>query len=214
MLLLPRAAILAVVTFCVAVFADATALRATPVAQDFVAQNDKLPNINTVPATSENFEPTILAGEIVQPLPVETDEDEDFATLHAAVAAQDISDAHRDEELKCLAVGVYYESKGEPLAGQLAVAEVILNRSNSGRFPGSVCSVLKQPGQFSFVRRGQLPKPPVNAHWRKAVAVAQVAQKDLWESPVDEALFFHATYVNPRWKRPVAGKIGNHIFYR
>lgn len=211
---LPRAAILAAVTFCVGLFADATALRATPLAQDLVTQGNKPQNRDVVPSPSANVAPTLLSEDIVQPVQDEEAQAEEFATLHAAVEAQDVSNAHKDEELKCLAVGVYYESKSEPLAGQLAVAEVILNRSNSGRFPGSVCSVIKQPGQFSFVRRGKIPTPPANALWRKALAVAQVAQKELWDSPVDEALFFHANYVRPGWKRPVAGKIGNHIFYR
>lgn len=136
-----------------------------------------------------------------------------FPTLIAAVDAQDMPAAASDE-LHCLAVGVYYEAKGEPLAGQLAVAEVLLDRTTSGRFPHDVCGVLKQRGQFSFVRGGVMPTPPANAQWRKAMAVAQVAQKDLWESPVDGALYFHARYVSPGWKRPVAGKIGNHVFYR
>jgi spore germination cell wall hydrolase CwlJ-like protein len=77
-----------------------------------------------------------------------------------------------------------------------------------------VCGVLKQRGQFSFVRGGQLPTPPANAQWRKAVAVAQVAQKDLWESPVENALYFHARYVAPRWNRARVGTVGNHVFYR
>src|SRR5690606_16465883 len=143
----------------------------------------------------------------------EAEETATYSTLSAAVAAQDMP-ADADSELHCLAIGVYYESKGEPLAGQLAVAEVILNRAESGRFAKSVCGVLKQPGQFSFVRRGVLPTPPNNAQWRKAMAVAQVAEKDLWDSPVENALFFHARYVSPGWKRARVGTVGNHIFYR
>lgn len=153
-----------------------------------------------------------VSTEIVQPLPAE-DEDDSYASLSDAVAAQD-HPADADSELRCLAVGVYYESKGEPLAGQLAVAEVILNRASSGRFARSVCGVLKQRGQFSFVRGGVLPTPPNNAQWRRAMAVAQVARKDLWDSPVDNALYFHARYVSPGWKRPRVGTVGNHIFYR
>ena len=137
----------------------------------------------------------------------------EFSTLSAAVAAQD-APAATDSELNCLAVGVYYEAKGEPLAGQLAVADVIINRTTSGRFPRTVCGVLKQHGQFSFVRGGALPTPPANAQWRKAMAVAQVAQKDLWDSPVENALYFHARYVSPRWNRARVGTIGNHVFYR
>lgn len=137
-----------------------------------------------------------------------------FASLADAVEAQPVVGAVADAELQCLATGVYYEAKGEPLAGQLAVAEVILDRADSGRFPGTVCSVLTQRGQFSFVRAGRLPTPPVNAAFRKAMAVARVAKKDLWASPVDGALYFHARYVRPGWKRARLGAVGNHIFYR
>lgn len=136
-----------------------------------------------------------------------------YATLAAAVAAQDaIAD---DAELNCLAIGVYYESKGEPLEGQLAVAEVILNRAKSGRFPASVCGVLTQRGQFSFVRGGRLPQPPAGTRaWKTALAVAQVARDDSWDSRVSNALFFHARYVSPGWRRARVGSVGNHIFYR
>lgn len=136
-----------------------------------------------------------------------------YATLAAAVAAQDA--IAQDAEHNCLAIGVYYESKGEPLEGQLAVAEVILNRAKSGRFPASVCGVLTQRGQFSFVRNGRLPQPPASARaWKTALAVAQVARGDAWDSRVSDALFFHARYVSPGWRRARVGSVGNHIFYR
>ena len=204
-----RAALIAVVTLCGSALANA----ATPdAAQDVPIQVVNVQQHHVVPTAQESAAPAPLSGEIVQPLPAEP-ETEEFATLHEAVAAQD-APAAIDSELNCLAIGVYFEAKGEPLAGQLAVAEVILNRTTSGRFPRSVCSVIVQPGQFSFIRGGRLPSPPANAQWRKALAVAQVAQKDLWESPVSNALFFHARYVSPGWKRERAGTVGNHIFYR
>lgn len=140
--------------------------------------------------------------------------DEEYASLSDAVAAQSVP-SDMDRELRCLAIGVYFESKGEPLSGQLAVADVILNRAQSQRFPDSVCSVLKQRSQFSFVRHGRLPTPRVHSDaWRTAVAVAKIASADLWESPVPNALFFHARYVSPRWRLAKVGTVGNHIFYR
>lgn len=151
--------------------------------------------------------------EIVQPLPQdEIEEDADYASLSAAIASQEGEAA--DSELTCLATGIYYEAKGEPLAGQLAVADVILNRTTSGRFPKSVCSVIAQRGQFSFVRGGKLPTPPANAQWRKALAIAQVAKKDLWDSPAGDALYFHARYSKASWNRARVATVGNHIFYR
>ncbi len=142
-----------------------------------------------------------------------TDSTTDFSSLDAAVAAQSAS--IDDEELNCLAVSIYYESKGEPLAGQLAVADVILNRTTSGRFPASVCSVVKQPGQFSFVKGGKLPEIDTSRRaWKTAVAVARVATKDLWESPAKNALYFHARHLSPNWGKARVASVGNHVFYR
>ena len=137
-----------------------------------------------------------------------------FGSLAAAVAAQP-SNVGEDEQINCLATGIYYEAKGEPLSGQLAVAEVILNRSQSGRFPDTACGVLKQPGQFSFVRGGKLPEPNAGSTaWRTAVAVAHVAKRALWDSPADGALFFHARHLAPRWGKARVASLGNHVFYR
>jgi spore germination cell wall hydrolase CwlJ-like protein len=119
-----------------------------------------------------------------------------------------------ESELRCLATAVYFESKGEPLAGQLAVAQVVMNRARSGRFASTLCGVVKQPSQFSFVRGGGFPAVVSAASWREAVGVAQVAMKGLHKGPAAGALFFHAKRVSPGWgKRPVAS-VGNHIFYR
>lgn len=120
-----------------------------------------------------------------------------------------------DAETECLARAVYYESKGEPLSGQLTVADVIVNRSRSGRFPSSVCGVVRQAGQFSFVRRGVIPTPPEGARdWRIAVAIARIAMEDLADGAAPRALFFHARHVNPRWRLTRVATVGNHVFYR
>jgi len=202
-----RAAVLAAVTFCAGALANAAQPELTA-PQDATLEQNNVQEHHVVPALPAEGalpdEAQVKALPKAQLL--------EYASLSAAVAAQ--AKPAGDRETNCLAVGVYYESKGEPLAGQLAVAEVILNRASSGRFPRSVCGVITQRGQFSFVRGGQLPTPPENAQWRKAVAVAQVAQKDLWDSPVENALYFHARYVSPGWKRPRVGTVGNHVFYR
>ena len=133
-----------------------------------------------------------------------------LTTLVAAIAHQE----PEDSELHCLATGVFFESQGEPLEGQLAVAQVILNRASSGRFATTACGVLTQPSQFSFVRRGVIPVAPRTAGWRTAVAIARIARANDWQSPAPGALFFHARYVSPGWTRPVVARLGNHIFYR
>jgi spore germination cell wall hydrolase CwlJ-like protein len=119
-------------------------------------------------------------------------------------------------ELECLATGIYFESKSEPLSGQLAVGKVIANRANSGgRFPSSYCGVLFQRGQFSFIRGRSLPRVPrASKQWQNAVAVAKIVDQRLLDSPVGKALFFHARYVSPRWRLKRVAAIGNHIFYR
>lgn len=164
-----------------------------------------------VPTMAESL--AALEADEAEALQIAESDPASFATLAAAVAAQDaIAD---DAEHNCLAIGIYYESKGEPLEGQLAVAEVILNRARSGRFPASVCGVLTQRGQFSFVRGGRLPQPPASARaWKTALAVAQVARDDAWDSRVSDALYFHARYVQPGWRKARVGSVGNHIFYR
>lgn len=119
-------------------------------------------------------------------------------------------------ELECLATGIYFEAKSEPLAGQLAVGQVIANRAQSGgRFPSTYCGVLFQRGQFSFVHGRSLPSVPrASRQWQSAVAIARIVDQDLHESSVGNALFFHARYVSPRWRLKRVTSIGNHVFYR
>ena len=120
-------------------------------------------------------------------------------------------------ELECLAGAIYFESRGEPLDGQLAVGQVIINRAESGRFPADYCGVVFQKSQFSFVRRGAMPRIDRNSSaWKRALAVARIAHEGLWESEAGDALFFHARYVRPSWSRTKIARatIDTHIFYR
>jgi len=120
-----------------------------------------------------------------------------------------------DEEAECLARAVYWESKGEPLAGQLAVANVIINRAQSGRFASTICGVVRQRSQFSFVRGGYIPAAPQgSAQWHTAVAIASIAMRDLGGDAAPQALFFHARSVHPGWRLTRVASVGNHIFYR
>ncbi len=134
----------------------------------------------------------------------------------------ELVDAHDDQtriadgEHECLAGAIYFESKGEPLEGQLAVAEVVINRSQSGKYPKTLCGVIKQRHQFSFIRAGQFPPiQRATAAWRKAVAIAHIALRDLADSRAAKAMFFHAKYVSPKWRGLTrVAAVGNHIFYR
>lgn len=133
----------------------------------------------------------------------------------ASMVAQLRGSEPGSRELECLAVGIYFESKSEPLIGQLAVGEVIANRATSGRFASTYCGVLFQRGQFSFIRGKSLPKVPrAGKQWQTAVAIAKIVDQDLLDSNADKALFFHAKRVSPRWRLKRVASIGNHIFYR
>ncbi|HEY0269410.1 MAG TPA: cell wall hydrolase [Sphingomonas sp.] len=131
------------------------------------------------------------------------------------LVAEHASTATPDDEARCLASTVYYESKGEPLAGQLAVAQTILNRTRSNRFPSSVCGVVRQRGQFSFLRGGEIPTPPqASAAWQTAVAIALIARQGLWKQAAPDALYFHAARVSPGWGKIRVAALGHHIFFR
>lgn len=215
-----RAASFAAVTFCAGFLLGTTS---PGFAQELDRSNLATLNAVTLPQVpmTDHAAPRPAVLQTVQALPDDyvaadqaatASDAEDFDSLAAAVAAQD--HAISDDEMRCLASGVYFESKGEPLAGQLAVAQTIINRTKSGRFPRSICSVLTQRGQFSFVRGGVVPTAEGRNGWSTAVAVAKVAHQDLWDGAADDALFFHARRVSPGWSKTRIAAIGNHIFYR
>jgi spore germination cell wall hydrolase CwlJ-like protein len=122
-------------------------------------------------------------------------------------------------EEECIAIAIYHEARGEPLDGQLAVAEVIMNRAASGRYPATWCEVVKQPWQFSFVnpRTGRVPSVnKASASWAYAQALTRIAVGGLADALPGDVLWYHADYVAPSWGRRLAkvDKIGAHIFYR
>ena len=123
-----------------------------------------------------------------------------------------------DEEGQCLATAVYFESRGEPLQGQLAVADVVMNRAQSGQYPTSLCGVVKQKAQFSFVRGGgRFPAVDSSCEaWARAQAIARIALQEKAIALPDDVLWYHADYVAPSWGHRLqrVDKIGAHIFYR
>ena len=129
-------------------------------------------------------------------------------------------------EVQCLAENIYYESAKESFEGKLAVAQVTLNRVNSGKFAKTVCGVVRQKDiiqgvmvcQFSWFCNQAYTKIVRNSYqWEESVIVAKkaltsaVAHDKLYEQ---KAMYYHATYVNPGWKLQRVGQIGNHIFYK
>lgn len=128
-----------------------------------------------------------------------------------------------DPELRCLALNIYFEARGEPEAGRLAVGHVVLNRMEDPRFPDTICAVVKQGGedrlhrcQFSWWCDGQSDTPRDAAAWAQS---RQAAQKVYWAldpDPTGGALWYHAHYVAPDWRHRFvrSAVIGQHIFYQ
>ncbi|MET0589166.1 MAG: cell wall hydrolase [Novosphingobium sp.] len=171
-----------------------------------------------------NSEPQFTAEPVIQQLPKQQDDVDpamqgESAPISADSLAQLVSatavPGEMSRELNCLAGAIYFEAKSESLPGQLAVGRVVVARSKSGRFPTSYCGVVFQPSQFSFVRGQSMPGINKNSRdWREAVAVAQIAHEGKWRSPVEGALYFHATHVSPRWRLTRIARVDNHVFYR
>ena len=133
-------------------------------------------------------------------------------SLHQAVSQRSVP-AQISRETECLAKTVYFEARGEPLEGQLAVAQTVLNRTKSDLFPNSICAVVRQPAQFSFMQGQSFPAVDHKSKaWKKAITIALIA-KEGWPGKARKALFFHARYVSPQWNRPRVARIGTHIFY-
>jgi N-acetylmuramoyl-L-alanine amidase len=130
----------------------------------------------------------------------------------------------RHEDLTCLARNVYFEARGESLAGQRAVAEVTMNRVASGRFPNTVCEVVYEKrwdlrrkryvGAFSWTELEEKSEPSGIA-WQRALAAAKAVYDGREARIVPSALFYHADKIRPRWARSQnrIAKIGRHVFY-
>lgn len=194
------------------------------------AEDDMDSSLESQQPAIDDTLPRFVANPVVQAIPEIPSEETsvqlaDVAELTANSGASSLAElvgtlgveAEFSGELKCLAQAVYFESRGEPLDGQLAVAKVVINRSHASAFPSSYCSVVTQRAQFSFVRNGRIPAPKTRTKaWKRAKAIAQIADRDLWESKADEALYFHAKTVRPSWARRMSKQatIDSHIFYR
>jgi len=143
---------------------------------------------------------------------------------HQDVKRELVRETHK-QNLTCLARNVYFEARGEPIAGQYAVAEVTMNRKASGLYPATVCEVVHQQnwdsirrryvGAFSWTELDSLPEPS-GEEWERAWDVAEAVYYGRAAPKLRGALFFHATYIKPDWakeKHRVA-RIGRHVFYR
>lgn len=134
-----------------------------------------------------------------------------------------VTAAEQTRQLECLTRNIYWEAASEPFEGKVAVAQVTLNRMQSGKFPDSVCGVVHQKNvfyekvvcQFSWYCEGNHKMKPVHKPlWRESEEVAKKVLLEGFRLPsLKNALYYHADYVNPGWKHPKIEQIGHHIFY-
>ena len=173
-----------------------------------------------VPLDAQSSDPiSFVSNPVTQSLEVESDAQIDPAYQAASLGelVNLVEPRELTDQMHCLAGAVYFESRGEPLAGQLAVAQVVINRSQDTRWPASYCGVVYQRAQFSFVKNGRMPRIRTSSDaWQRATAIAHIAHDGLWESEAGDAVYFHANYVRPKWSRRKqrTTQIDTHIFYR
>lgn len=160
---------------------------------------------------------------------------EDAVAINAAVPIADIpnpparpfklaalTEADKQRAIECLTSAIYYEAAIEPLAGQKAVAQVVLNRVRHPAYPNSVCGVVYQGSerrtgcQFTFTCDGALARTPMPALWQKARRIAEAALSGSVYKPVGWATHYHTNWVVPYWSSSLvkAAVVGTHIFYR
>ncbi len=126
------------------------------------------------------------------------------------------------KEWKCLTDALYFEARGESVMGQFAVAEVIVNRASSSRFPDTVCGVVNQGTnknryrcQFTYMCDGLLESINDKSSYARAGKIARMTLWDVNINLTNGALYYHAKSVNPSWAKKLArtGIIGDHKFY-
>lgn len=134
-----------------------------------------------------------------------------------SIPAEPILTAHDKRQIQCLAENAYFEAGNQTEKGKIAVSNVVMNRVESGKFPKTPCAVIHQKTgrtcQFSWVCEG---KKKIR-DWEEYIESREVAERVYLNKVGDVtrgALFYHANYVNPRWKLRRVTTIGAHIFYR
>lgn len=159
----------------------------------------------------------------VQPVPARVQVDGELGNdVKGAMAPRLESNLDVQGELNCLAKNIYFEARNEPDLGKIAVSNVVMNRVNDYRYPETVCKVVQQGGkvrlhkcQFSWYCDGLNNEPRRGRAWREANALAFLVYFGFVKDQTDGALWYHADYVSPRWRKALVEgpKYGLHIFY-
>jgi N-acetylmuramoyl-L-alanine amidase len=163
-------------------------------------------------ASGIETEVTAPGTEILEPvIPL----DDDAAMIAEDASAEEVAiNDTVDADLLCLAKIVRHEAANQSMTGQLAVAQLVMNRVESPRFPNAICDVAHQRGQF-FNTNAYNPSQS-DQRWENALEVAIDARNGISDPVVGDAVFYHAAYVTPRFhrSRPRVTQIEDHIFYR
>ena len=130
----------------------------------------------------------------------------------------------RNKQLECLARNIYYEAGNQPFEGKVAVAQVNINRAESGQFPKDICQVVYQKNvvyervlcQFSwYCETATMMKPKNTVVFKESEMVARQVLLEGFRLPsLQKALYFHATHINPKWNREKVAVIAGHVFYK
>jgi hypothetical protein len=142
---------------------------------------------------------------------------------HVRMNVSPITAELRQKQLDCLARNIYYEAGYEPFEGKVAVAQVTINRAESGDFPSDICQVVYQKNivyqkvlcQFSwYCEQATIRKPMNGPVYTESMEVAKKVLLEGFRLPsINNALYFHGDYINPGWNKKPVAKIGRHIFY-
>lgn len=139
-----------------------------------------------------------------------------LSTLNLPVGVGELGSAStpNPRDVACLARNIYHEARGEPVEGQIAVAQVTVNRVRTGDFGNSICKVVYAPRQFSWTL-DKNKRVKNDKAWDTSVAIANEVLNGRAHLPNFNALYFHTKQVRPSWKRGkrIVTTIGNHIFY-
>ena len=148
----------------------------------------------------------------------------DKLNRYEATESSQITTAMRERQLTCLATNIYYEAGNQPFEGKVAVAQVTMNRTESGLYPADICKTIYQKNivyekvlcQFSWVcDRAVIARPVNRANFKESEEVAKKVLLEGFRLPsLKDAMYFHGDYINPGWNREKITKIGNHIFYK
>ena len=148
----------------------------------------------------------------------------DKLNRYEATESSQITTAMRERQLTCLATNIYYEAGNQPFEGKVAVAQVTMNRTESGLYPADICKTIYQKNivyekvlcQFSWVcDRAVIARPVNRANFKESEEVAKKVLLEGFRLPsLKDAMYFHGDYINPGWNREKIAKIGNHIFYK